>query len=552
MHNFIQNDPALAHTRHQPSPLLGLLRAHLWSRGRWFLVGMVVAVTLGLTHSLLPIAPAPVQADTPARPVPQSTALPAFPGAEGFGADTVGGRGGRVIAVTNLDDSGPGSLRAAIAEEGPRIVVFRVGGTIELQSRIDIEHPYITIAGQTAPGGGITLKNHPSVIHSPLRILTHDVVIRYIRSRPGPSEEESDVLDALTIADGYNIVIDHSSFSWGSDEVFNIWYDVHNVTIQWSIIAEGLHESTHPEGGHSNGMLIGSEGSGEISIHHNLFAHNRRRNPKVNMHGMADVVNNVVYNARYAMMIQDTYASPAVNYVGNIVIHGVNSFYDYDVRYFNEGNNPPAIYVRGNLGTKRPTDDLADYWVVRLEDREYLVDERIEAPQVTTSSACAAYHQVLADAGVTVPRRDAVDERLVDEVINRTGQLLNDPSEVGGWPELERGEAPIDSDKDGMPDAWEETQGLDPADPDDGVLDADQDGYTNVEEYLNSLASTTLDTLIYQTSAFSAAATVGPTATPYATEIMPSGGTLLTEAFHIFLPSILERWSDVDCDPTKG
>lgn len=527
------------------------LRARPWRQRRILLIGVLLAVALGLTHSIASHEPMLIRADTPAQPLAQSTSLPAFPGAEGFGADTVGGRGGRVIEVTNLNDSGPGSLRDAIGQHGPRIIVFRVGGTIELQSRIDIEHPYITIAGQTAPGGGITLKNHPSMIHSPLRILTHDVVIRYIRSRPGPSEEESDVLDALTIADGYNIVIDHSSFSWGSDEVFNIWYDVHDVTIQWSVIAEGLHESTHPEGPHSNGMLIGSEGSGEISIHHNLFAHNRRRNPKVNMRGMADVVNNVIYNARYAMMIQDTYASPAVNYVGNIVIHGVNSFYDFDVRYFNEGNNPPTIYVRGNLGPKRPTDDLADHWVVRLEDREYLVDERIEAPQVTTYHACTAYHQVLADAGVTVPMRDAVDKRLVDEVINRTGQLLNDPSEVGGWPELEMGEAPADSDHDGMPDAWEEANGLDPEKPEDGAWDADGDGYTNVEEYLNSLASTNLGLLLYEESEPMASPTANPLIPPHAAAVALGEGSLLTDAFQIFLPSVAEQWSVAACDPTK-
>ncbi|MCB0064665.1 MAG: hypothetical protein KDE19_21225 [Caldilineaceae bacterium] len=537
MYNWINRGTEIAYPQWQTRWMWGM---HPEGQVIYLLLGIVVAVTFGLTRSGATVNPRAVQTEPVARPLPQSTALPAFPGAEGFGADTVGGRGGKVIAVTNLNDSGPGSLRAAIAEEGPRIVVFQVGGTIELQSRIDIEHPYITIAGQTAPGDGITLKNHPSVIHSPLRILTHDVVIRYLRSRPGASEEPSDVLDALTIADGYNIVIDHSSFSWGSDEVFNIWYDVHNVTIQWSIIAEGLHESTHPEGGHSNGMLIGSDGSGEISIHHNLFAHNRRRNPKVNMVGMADVVNNVIYNARYAMMIQDTYASPAVNYVGNVVIHGVNSFYDYDVRYFNEGNNPPRIYVQGNLGVKRPTDDLADYWVVRLEDREYLVDERIDAPQVTTYQACASYQQVLADAGVTIPLRDAVDERLVDDVINRTGQLVNDPSEVGGWPELESGEAPADQDNDGMPDTWEQAHGLDPDDPDDGPLDADDDGYTNVEEYLNGLVADKSSAWLFQA-----------TQSLTAPAVAPVRSTLLANPFHIFLPSIFEQERIPNCDPSQ-
>ncbi|MEZ4683873.1 MAG: hypothetical protein R2932_57655 [Caldilineaceae bacterium] len=469
--------------------------------------------------------------------VAKLSAIPAFPGAEGFGSLTVGGRGGRVIEVTNLNDSGPGSLRAAIDAEGPRIVVFRVGGTIELRSRIDIANPFITIAGQTAPGGGITLKNHPSVVHSPLRVMTHDVVIRYLRSRPGPSAELSDVLDALTISAGYNIIIDHSSFSWGTDEVFNIWYDVHDVTVQWSIISEGLHFSTHPEGGHSNGMLIGSDGAGQISIHHNLFAHNRRRNPKVNMTGTADVVNNVIYNARYAMMIQDTYASPKVNYEGNVVIHGHDSVYDFDVRYWNDGNHPPSIYVKGNLGPKRPDNTLEDFWVVRLEDRPYLVDERQPAPAVTTYPACTAYFYVLADAGVTVPMRDAVDERIVNDVIHRTGKLVNDPAEVGGWPDLPAGEAPTDSDHDGMPDAWETIQGFAPHDPNDGALDADGDGYTNVEEYLNTLASNYFGLVPAQPAAADAA------------DVDREGE--LQDLLSVYIPNVSKNWPVPNCNPAK-
>ncbi len=153
-----------------------------------------------------------------AAPVDTITAVAAFPGAEGFGAYTPGGRGGRVIDVTNLNDSGVGSLRAAIDAEGPRIVVFRVGGTIELESRLDIQHPYITIAGQTAPGGGILLRNAPGNKQTPIRIKSHDVVLRYLRSRPGPSSEKTDTLDALEIKASQNVIIDHSSFSWATDE----------------------------------------------------------------------------------------------------------------------------------------------------------------------------------------------------------------------------------------------------------------------------------------------------------------------------------------------
>ena len=181
----------------------------------------------------------------------------AFPAAEGFGGNSVGGRGGQVIEVTNLNDSGPGSLRAAIDTEGPRIVVFRLGGTIELQSRLEITNPYITIAGQTAPGGGITLKTVPTYKKSAIKIETHDVIIRYIRSRPGPSSDISDSLDALEITGGYNIIIDHSSFSWGTDEVIGIANDARDITIQWSIISEGLANVPDDEDSHGKGLLLG-------------------------------------------------------------------------------------------------------------------------------------------------------------------------------------------------------------------------------------------------------------------------------------------------------
>ena len=163
-------------------------------------------------------------------------AVPAFPGAEGFGAKSVGGRGGKVIEVTNLNDSGSGSLRAAIAASGPRTVVFRVGGTIELKSRIQVENPYLTIAGQTAPGGGITLKNGSNEKDT-LYILTHDVVVRYLRVRPGPGGD-ADGVGVGTNAS--NVVLDHCSVSWAVDENLGVSSTAKNVSIQWSIIAEGL------------------------------------------------------------------------------------------------------------------------------------------------------------------------------------------------------------------------------------------------------------------------------------------------------------------------
>ena len=159
-----------------------------------------------------------------------------------------------MIEVTNLNDRGPGTLRTAIEAEGPRIVVFRVGGTIELDSMLEVSNPFITIAGQTAPGGGITLKNRSST-RSPLRIVTNDVIVRYIRSRPGPNGGTS--CDGIQILSGAsNVIVDHVSVSWAVDENINTWSETSNITIQWSIISEGLHESNHPEGAHRMGVLL--------------------------------------------------------------------------------------------------------------------------------------------------------------------------------------------------------------------------------------------------------------------------------------------------------
>ncbi len=418
----------------------------------------------------------------------------AFPGAEGFGANAVGGRGGRVLEVTNLDDSGPGSLRAALEATGPRIVVFRTGGTITLLERIKITSPYVTVAGQTAPGGGILLRNHPSNIHVPIEIATHDVVIRYIRCRPGPSRRPAENLDAFTISSGYNVILDHVSASWATDENVHIWYDSHNVTIQWSIISEGLFSSTHVKGPHSKGLLIGSVGSRDISIHHNLFAHNQDRNPEVNTTGVADVVNNVIYNyGGKAAFVEDKYTQVPVplNFVGNYVKAGVNAKKKaYELRYMPAPAGIPrhgaSIFVAGNIGPHRPDETHPEAEIVPPEDRGFITATRHPAPCVSTTSASAAYDLVLTNAGATFPIRDAVDQRIVSDVRNGTGHIIDDPSQVGGWPNLDPGTPPRDSDHDGMPDDWERARHLNPL-SDDSAKDRDGDGYTNIEEYINEL-----------------------------------------------------------------
>ena len=419
----------------------------------------------------------------------------AFPSAEGFGAAAVGGRGGRVIEVTNLNDSGPGSLRAAIEASGPRIVVFRVGGTITVDSPLDINDPYITIAGQTAPGGGITLRNDPSNPKSSLRVQTHDVIIRYLRARPGPSTDTSSSLRGITISKRgnppYNVILDHVSLSWGTDETLSVWYDTHNITVQWSIVSEGLDCSTHEEGCHSKGPTLGSEGGGKYSIHHNLFAHNDERNPRIKTDNVVDVVNNVIYNPGDsggwgASHVSD--GSP-VNYVGNYFKPGPSST---PTDYFISSSGDSGLYLQDNVNSTGGDD-------IRSSDSGSLISSRHSAPPLTVQSAAEAYQSILDHAGASAGlncdgtfylRRDAVDTRIINDVKNGTGSVIDDPSEVGGWPTLESGTACADGDNDGMPDEFENKYGFDASDASDGADDLDNDGYTNIEEYLNGSSPT--------------------------------------------------------------
>jgi len=219
--------------------------------------------------------------------------LPAFPGAEGFGAQTPGGRGGKVIPVVNLNDSGPGSLRAACEAEGARIVIFRVAGIIDLKKNIKVTEPFLTLAAQTAPGDGICLRGFA------LEIRTHDVIVRYLRSRPGAGSGKE--VDAMDVGSGaHDVVIDHCSATWAVDENLSPSGSISNVTVQWCLIAEGLNHSIHHKGAHGYGSLVRAVGG--LSLHHNLWAHNNARNPRLgeNYHQPPyptfDVRNNVIYN----------------------------------------------------------------------------------------------------------------------------------------------------------------------------------------------------------------------------------------------------------------
>lgn len=452
--------------------------------------GPLLALVLAATSAAY--APAVSSDDEPAPRVAKQRK--AFPGAQGFGAGTPGGRGGRVVLVTTLADSGPGSLRAALAKRGKRIVVFRVSGTITLKSGLELTSPYVTVAGQSAPGGGITLRVDPCSEDQALGIYTHDVVVRHLRVRRGANTcgGEGDSADGIVIykANAHDVVVDHSSVSWAVDENLSTYDDAKNITLSWNIVSEGLSDSVHPEGEHSKGVHLSGDNSGRISFHHNLLAHNSDRNPQPTNPGVADIRNNIVYNyGDNAALTSNSHGEPDFNFVGNWYIPGPDtdrSEWELDVYEGTDGAGW-SFYVKGNLGPHRKSNDLPQSRMVSPEGRSSIVSTPFRAPDTDTTSAKKAYREVLAGAGATRPVRDAVDKRIVREVRTRGGRIIDDPSQVGGWPSLPATSAPTDSDRDGVPDAWEREHGTKP-DVKDSNRDVDGDGWTNVEEWLNALA----------------------------------------------------------------
>ncbi|MDZ7374363.1 MAG: T9SS type A sorting domain-containing protein [candidate division KSB1 bacterium] len=428
--------------------------------------------------------------------------IPAFPGAEGYGRFATGGRGGAVYEVTNLNDSGPGSLRYAVDAVGPRTVVFRVSGNIKLLSPLRIKNGNLTIAGQTAPGDGICLYNYGMIVDA------DNVIIRYLRARPGDSTGAEQ--DACWVKGGHrNIILDHCSFSWGIDETLSA-YDCWNLTVQWCFITESLYYSYHLKGAHGYGGIWGGMGA---SFHHNLLAHHSSRTPRFNgsrYHGhpeweIVDFRNNVVYNWGF----NSAYGGEAgnQNLVNNYYKYGpatqggdkryrIVNPYDDIGRWFVEGNfvyGFPSVTADNWAGGVQPANPA---WVSTIR-----VFEPFPSAGVVTHEPEVAFELVLADGGASLPRRDPIDERIVGEV--RTGSatyggiwgagkgIIDSQDQVGGWPALFTYDVPEDQDHDGMADAWERLYGLDPSNPADRNGDLDGDGYTNLEEYLNELCRRT-------------------------------------------------------------
>ena len=428
---------------------------------------------------------------------------PAFPGAEGEGMNAAGGRGGDVCHVTNLKDSGAGSLRqCAKTQSGPRTVVFGVAGRIQLNSSLQFTHNKITVAGQTAPGDGIVISGYD------VQFNANDVIVQHIRFRSGvdkapkcPGGGSGFTEDSVTLK-GSRIIVDHVSASWGIDENLSGGNEFKDITVQYSIISEGLWQTGlwhgeckkdyEPGGkkGHSMGGLFKpSKGDGDISIHHNLFAHNGNRNPAVGSYKKdqtfrADIRNNMIYNCPSMGYTSGESKAVHVNYVGNYGIFGPSSKSD-DLFKGNSDNNA-TLYRKDNRldkdkdGKFDGTDHGSSMWGGDFKT----TSSPYTFKAVTTHPSKDLPPLILAWAGARPWSRDAPDKRVVKDVQSNTGKLINSPSKVGGYGKLDAGKAMKDSDGDGMPDTFETAYGTQPQKADNNG-DIDNDGYTNLENYLH-------------------------------------------------------------------
>ncbi|MCH8488388.1 MAG: hypothetical protein LAT81_00480 [Oceanicaulis sp.] len=457
--------------------------------------------------------------------------IPAFPGAEGFGRYALGGRGGQVFKVTNLNDSGPGSLREAVEAEGPRIVVFEVDGIIQLESPLIIRNDFITIAGQSAPGGGITLRDYDLTINA------NHVIVRHIRSRMGSESGHED--DAISIRGGHHIIVDHVSTSWAIDENLSASQSfdperggnhLSNVTVQWSIISEGLYDAGHEKGDRAYGSLIRGSHGARYSWLNNLWAHNHSRMPRVGNYAtpymdpegvLFDFRNNVFYNWGHGAETdfwnwtpaRDSFDYTAAQGLVSDMLYGREGFdYHYaagtdldpaSVARYNFVNNayvqgpqtlgPVIFYMRNVTGRAYFEGNTVDGQLLpqlnlvrsAAPDRTF-VDRAFPSGEVTTVPAQEAYGRVLQRAGASF-YRDAIDARVIDEVRGRTGFIPDSADDVGGWVEVTQGEPRTDSNGDGIPDDWLIAQGIDPEGP-SRANEADESGYTLIERWLNSLA----------------------------------------------------------------
>lgn len=436
----------------------------------------------------------------------------AFPGAEGFGKYTTGGRGGKIYVVSNLNDDGEGSLRKAVVSNSPRIIVFAVSGTIHLKSKLNIKGN-VTIAGQTAPGDGICLTDYP------VSLSGDNIIIRFLRFRMGDRYQNQGKVhgggsdDAFSGSGRKNIIIDHCSMSWSTDEVFSV-YKGDSTTLQWNLISEPLNYSYHFETGdkdfenHGYGGIWGGQ---HLSAHHNLFAHCNSRNPRLNgtrlgaTEELVDFRNNVIYNWGH----NNVYGGEGGKYniVGNYYRSGPSTSKSVKNRIINPSflkeTGTGKFYVADNKVadfeevTKNNSLGVhLDKGVVVEDMKDVLVDKSFDVVQLPKETASQAYEKVLKSVGAILPKRDTLDQRIIKEVIARTGRIIDVQGgfvhgtayEVSksAWPNLQSKPAKEDADKDGMPDDWEVKMKLD-ANRNDSYLFSLNKNYTNVEVYINQL-----------------------------------------------------------------
>jgi hypothetical protein len=466
----------------------------------------------------------------------------AFAGAEGYGAEATGGRGGVVLHVTSLADTGTGTLRWALMQSGPRTIVFDIGGSIKLASQILVENGDLTIAGQTAPGEGITIEG------SRIRLKASNIIVRGVHFRPGDGAgmKVSD-RDAMMIGTTdftlSNIVIDHNSFTWGIDENFDINGKVHNVTLSNNIISEALSNSLHPNGEHSKGLLVSnwdtnlSDADTNISIIKNLMSHNMERNPEVHAGQNIEIINNLAYDYGHEYRVMwlgggsGGTLQTSIKAVGNVMMPGPSTSSSTILPEFltpgyaaPETNVPIAlnkmaegstIFLADNLWTKIASDSAGNqdqaqlYW--NNGGANYLVDHATfgSGVKILDSSATAAY--VLANAGTSGYSSNSADARIIREAATGGGQIIDNTAQVGGMPGAtgQTSVAATDTDRDGMVDWFEDAYGFNKL-ANDANGDSDRDGFTNVEEYINGII-TGFDIDLSQEDAVPVQPITGPT-----------------------------------------
>jgi pectate lyase len=433
----------------------------------------------------------------------ESAKVRAFPGAEGFGKFAQGGRGGEVYHVTNLGDSGPGSLRHGLENaKAPRTIVFEVSGTIALKSplRVD-EKRYLTIAGQSSPGTGITLRDQNFSIKN-----SKHIVVRYLRVRLGDENKEpGSGPDVMTVDYNDHVILDHLSLSWGIDGNSD-YRGNSNVTLQWLIYSEALNASLHGKGEHAMCSSL-RDCLGNTTVHHNIYSTSRNRHPTLGS-GVTKGGANWIVDFRNCV----NYNWSGTTNLGGLKMNVVGNYYrpgpctkdlsvqplrmkDHDTsqaKGFAKGNffhSLPEEFNRDNFTAVNYTN-TGNYMSTSRERWELRAEIDCGEFAVPTESAQDAYERCLRFSGCSLVR-DTVDERIIANIIQQTGEIIDSQNDVGGWDRYPKERRPEgwDRDRDGMPDAWEMSHNLDPNDPEDRNSDADRDGYTNLEDYLNSLCS---------------------------------------------------------------